>query len=182
MYFVKKSQQLYGKEFLVYNVHSLLHLANDAERYGCLDECSAFPFENYMQTLKKMVRSTKNPIVQIERRLHEEQLVGKVYANSSNVQVSTKEPNNAYLLNDNSCCEVTDIQYGNGENQFLCRIYENPEPLFTQPCDSRLIGAVTVLTRNSRMKVIPASALSTKAIRIACGHVKSVFLAILHDI
>ena len=50
-------------------MHGLTHLHEVAEKYGCLEHCSAYPFENYMQTIKKSVRSTKNPLAQIVRRL-----------------------------------------------------------------------------------------------------------------
>ena len=51
--FVKKCDELYGPESLSYNVHSLIHLGDDARKYGCLDNISAFPFENFLQGLKK---------------------------------------------------------------------------------------------------------------------------------
>ena len=185
VYFVSKSMELYGKDFLVYNVHSLLHLTKDAARFGCLDSCSAFPFENYMQQLKKMIRSTKNPIVQIERRLTERQQTHTAHHVPSSVKMSFKKPNNAYVLNDTSCCEVTAPFNQDSENigkMYLCRVYEQAQPLFMEPCDSNLIGALTVRRRNSRMKVLPISDLSTKAIQIESSNRTSIFLAILHEV
>ena len=60
VYFTEQGQVLYGNEFLVYNVHSMNHLASEAKYYGGLDTCSSFPFENYMYKLKKMSVLVKN--------------------------------------------------------------------------------------------------------------------------
>ena len=35
---------------LVYNVHSLIHLAEDARNFGLLDNFSSFPFKNDSKT------------------------------------------------------------------------------------------------------------------------------------
>ncbi|XP_057671397.1 uncharacterized protein LOC130903307 [Diorhabda carinulata] len=69
--FVTHSEKIYGLEFLVYNVHSLLHLADDVENFGPLDNSSAFPFENYLHHLKSLVQSPNKPLQQINRRLKE---------------------------------------------------------------------------------------------------------------
>lgn len=60
-YFVAKGRELYGPTFLVYNVHSMFHLASDAKSYGCLDECSAFPFENYNAEVEENGALRKEP-------------------------------------------------------------------------------------------------------------------------
>ncbi|XP_039309047.1 uncharacterized protein LOC113005317 [Solenopsis invicta] len=46
--FVSESADIYGRRFLSYNTHSLLHLANDACNFGPLDRFSCFLFENNM--------------------------------------------------------------------------------------------------------------------------------------
>ena len=96
-YFVEKASFLYGAEFIVYNVHCLIHLADEVRNFGSLDMCSGFPFENYLQKLKRLVRSGKNPLAQIVKRLHE--LDGSDFdkAPKSSV-ISLKAPNNAYCF------------------------------------------------------------------------------------
>ena len=65
VYFVSKSVEIYGNEFLVYNVHCLTHLKKEVDLYGSLNSCSAFPFENFLQLLKKMARSGNCPVIQV---------------------------------------------------------------------------------------------------------------------
>ena len=126
-FFVEQGKILYGDEFLVYNVHSMVHLADEAKEFGSLDACSSFLFENYMQKLKKLVRSGKNPIAQVAKRMSEcsgviEPIRGSI--------ISLKKPDNAFLLPDSSCCEVVD-KVGNldGDETYLCRVYERTNAL-----------------------------------------------------
>lgn len=48
--FIEHFGQLYG-EFLVYNIHGLVHLSEDVKVHGNLDLISAFPFENFLGKL-----------------------------------------------------------------------------------------------------------------------------------
>ena len=71
-YFVNHAAIHYGPTFTVYNIHSLIHIADDAELFNAtLDEISSFPFDNYMQTLKRYVRNATNPLVSIVKRVTE---------------------------------------------------------------------------------------------------------------
>lgn len=69
--FVQGAGNLYGNGFIVYNVHSLTHLAEDVKKFGPLDSFSAFPFENFLGQLKRLVRTSKLPLQQVVRRLSE---------------------------------------------------------------------------------------------------------------
>lgn len=69
--FLEEVTQIYGKQTLVYNMHSLIHLAEDAKNYGSLDNVSCFPFESFLGQIKAMVRRPHNPVAQIVRRYTE---------------------------------------------------------------------------------------------------------------
>ena len=60
MYFL-----LYGKGFVSYNVHNLVHLVNDYKLYGSLDLVSSFGFESFLGKLKNSVQSGYKPLQQV---------------------------------------------------------------------------------------------------------------------
>ena len=71
VYFVHNAAHIYGDTLAVYNVHGLIHLVDDLQFDCSLNDISAFPFENYLQRLKKLVRNGNNPVVQVSKRLLE---------------------------------------------------------------------------------------------------------------
>ncbi|OXA45634.1 hypothetical protein Fcan01_19483 [Folsomia candida] len=74
-YFVNNFGEIYGKKYCSHNLHSLLHLARDSIRHGPLDDFSAFPFENKLQQIKKLVRSPAFPLQQVHRRVVEREQI-----------------------------------------------------------------------------------------------------------
>ena len=54
------------------NFHNLIHVADDVTHMRCsLTSISAFSFENFLMTLKKLVRTPNNPLSQVANRLRE---------------------------------------------------------------------------------------------------------------
>lgn len=70
-YFVKTFITLYGKENASSNVY-LLHLHEDTIKFGTLQEFSSFPFENYLQSILKMVRKNDKVLEQIVCQISEQ--------------------------------------------------------------------------------------------------------------
>ena len=56
---------LYGKSFMSYNVHSIIHLVEDFKLFGSLDNVCCFPFESYLGLIKNYVKSGNNPLQQV---------------------------------------------------------------------------------------------------------------------
>jgi len=75
-FFVRGCSVLYGDSFVVYNVHNLIHLADDVRRFGDLNVVSAFPFENAYQIFNRLLHGLKDPVVQLLNRLAERRACG----------------------------------------------------------------------------------------------------------
>lgn len=70
-YFVKQFKVIYGAEYISHNVHGLIHVVDDCRIFGPLDLYSAFPYENYLQYLKRLVRKSHDPLAQLVNHIHE---------------------------------------------------------------------------------------------------------------
>lgn len=188
LYFVAKCSELYGEEFIVYNIHSMVHMTAEAAEFGCLDNCSGFIFENYLQQIKKMVRSGRNPITQIVNRFSELSASVITLKPFQGLHISCKPPNNAYILDTSVCCEVVDdeplsLEDGNpAKRNVLCRVYEKAEPLFSTPCDSRIIGCYCVSPRDASIISVDRERFVMQATMVEMEDKRLCFMAVLHDI
>jgi len=180
--FVSSSADLFGKNFVTYNVHGLTHLHEVAEKYGCLENCSAYPFENYMQTIKKSVRSTKNPLTQIVRRLEEAEINADVQNSlpkkGTALHISSNSPDNCYLMKGDKYCLCHEIP--NEKNQVLCEVFVQSSHFYEKPCDSRLLGIHKVMLRSSVMKLVPVERLIEKTIFVRINDNTGVVLQFQH--
>ncbi|XP_078490738.1 uncharacterized protein LOC144746976 [Ciona intestinalis] len=184
--FVADCSEIYGPEFLVYNIHSLVHLPFIAQNYSCLDNCSSFVFESFMHKLKKMVRSGKCPLTQVVNRLTEHNDLS-LNINPSCGSISSKYPNNFYVLNIGKpncvCVEVLNIFSNDSKTtrMCLCRIFDKLNSFFELPCSSRIIGVYTSKVLEFRTNVIDIGFSPTAAICLKNQN-KAVFISILHEI
>lgn len=102
-HFVQSTKLYYGPQFLTSNFHALIHIADDVSIFGNLDNCSAFPFENYLQTMKNYVRKGQIPLQQIVKRLAEDLecniSVKKICYSNAELSYSSKHFNGPLINN-----------------------------------------------------------------------------------
>lgn len=69
--FITDYKRIYGPEFLTSNVHNVEHIVDDVSRFGVLYSISAYPFENNLYSIKRLLKTGSHPLVQIVNRLTE---------------------------------------------------------------------------------------------------------------
>ncbi|KAG8238408.1 hypothetical protein J437_LFUL011595 [Ladona fulva] len=168
-YFVKKYEVLYGRESMTYNVHGLLHLADDCRVHGSLDRFSAFKFESKLYQIKRLVRNPNLPLPQIVRQLHEQSffpqrvhamqreilrenkvshrtlpfdLEGPGYSHYplNNATVSDKAPNNCVVMKSGEIVVVGIISSRNGKIYVVGKPFENTSSFYERPAPSYNTG------------------------------------------
>lgn len=190
--FVETFKKLYGDENIIYNVHNLLHINEDILMYGSLDNFSAFPFENHMQSIKKMLRKADKPLQQLYRRIVENSSVS--YEND-HIRCSTsvlkmkcskvlpmnctnayraiqfdyftltdKKPNNCCYLKDKTIVVIEHICYNEEEIPVIIgRKWLTKNSLPFYPCNSQHIN-IYVVKNLSNSKMWPITEIINKAI------------------
>jgi len=72
-HFVISYNSLYGKHFVSYNVHSLVHLPLYVRIHGALDNFGCFKYENYLQEIKYSIKGGRYPLQKLSNRILEKQ-------------------------------------------------------------------------------------------------------------
>lgn len=145
--FVQHCKNLYGEEFVIYNVHILIHLKHDVEHYGPLDNFSAFPYENFLNRLKKLVRSPTQPLQQICKRLKEINFFGKLKVSSLNSEYTCfMEHNNGPL---SSWREIRCKQFKKVilhlQNFVLCTVSHSQADAYCMLQDNNVVQVCNIL-------------------------------------
>jgi len=163
--FVSQIKRLYSADILIYNVHSLLHLANDVRLHGALDNFSAFEFESFMFKLKRLLRSNSSQLSQIVKRVSELEKFEKcvdsehgytMYANSN-------PSDNCFLTNDQDYIMIVEVLNG---NNFKCRKFSYKENVKSYPCESSSLGIHVVKDLSLELLEVNSSQFRKKCVLI----------------
>ncbi|XP_049703545.2 uncharacterized protein LOC110377675 [Helicoverpa armigera] len=73
--FVDQFKFFYGRDYATSNVHNLMHVVDEVEKFGPLLTFNAYPFENKLYTIKNMLRQGNKPLIQLAKRISEKSMV-----------------------------------------------------------------------------------------------------------
>lgn len=143
-YFVKIFPSLYGPEQVSYNVHGLVHIAEDSFNLGTLDDFSTFRFESYLGKLKKLVRAGNKPLHQAYNRIQERQkfLRGKPEVKNLelNFTLSDKQGDNACVLKSGKVLLISDIRDTNNKILIIGQTLHQSSSVYSNPIKSEILG------------------------------------------
>ncbi|XP_044744741.1 uncharacterized protein LOC123306687 [Coccinella septempunctata] len=69
--YIETYRDFYGEDFMTSNVHNLSHLIEEVRKFGELSTFSAYPFENRLFQIKRLLRNGNNPLSQVAKRIVE---------------------------------------------------------------------------------------------------------------
>ena len=70
--FFENYESIYGHKTLSYNVHGLLHLAEDCRSFGTINDFTAFKYEDKLHYVKRQVRQFSKPLHCLVYRVDEQ--------------------------------------------------------------------------------------------------------------
>lgn len=207
-YVVTNVSNIYGTEYVSYNCHGLIHLADDARMFGPLDTFSAFCFENYLGTLKKLLKKHDHPLQQLNNRLME-------YMSATTVRIqqgmqfkqeydggllihgctgpqfkvlsfptftlTVNSPDNCCMLKDGSIVLVKNFAFSPEHNSLVMvgQIFKLTTPYYSDPCMSSVVG-IKVAEHLSFPSLIVISEVSNKCVIIPLDSSKFLIMQMLH--
>ena len=199
--FVQGIPKIYGNEQLVYNVHSLIHLTDDARKFGSLNNISCFTFENYLGQLKRVVLRPQSPISQIICRYKEKIRKAKLFSADNTFTtkhkqkhnkgpllisqsycdqykkylgtfvISTNEPDNSFEVKGKISI-AKNILLDLASNTFLEQNFSRKACLFEQPLNSSELNIWVVSLLNTSFVIVPLDAVVCKMILLPHKDIK----------
>ena len=194
-YFVEQFSKLYGKENLSFNVHGLLHLVSDSRRYGSIEAFSAFPYENNLHTVKKLIRSHNRPLQQLVKRISETCLAPASIATSQEFLFDSKKQMlraKGFVLTSNPPDCVCRVDTGEviqickilKENEMTIirgRAYQSLRNFYESPCASSELGIYLCKRKNlGSLKDYPVNSVIGKCMGLTYNRHDVILIPLLH--
>lgn len=185
--FVAQFPEIYGREFVSFNVHALLHLPDFVEKFGPVDGFSCYKYENYYQMLRKWIRKPSNYFIQILRRWV--QTEGGVKLKDGNESkgnvfiISSSKKDCCVLLKDGSTFIIEEVGFEDDRIVYAGKKYVNHERVFTLPfvsIESTDLNISTVSILNEEKIKVAAEDILCKMVRIPLPNDKFYVLPLLH--
>jgi hypothetical protein len=206
--FVQQCEQLYGPEFIVYNVHSIIHIPDDVRKFGALDKISSFPFESFLGKIKKVVRKPQDILQQLSRRLSEgyfqskynneiKTIAKKMHTfgpllpailyykqycelNMKEFTLKLKDGDNCIMLKSRKLGKVVNILENEEKIYVLLQQFMTYEPFFLKPLDSTRIGIFLVSVLSEELILCHISLISNKYVLLPYRDRLYVAIPLLH--
>ena len=176
-------------------MHCLIHLAADVKKLGCVQEFSAFPFENKLGHLKKLVHKPQQPIQQILRRLDAQMLFGCAsitastpvvkyehshgplvegfvnavqykYVQTDQFLLTLSDGNNCIMTSDFVPAVVKNIVTKDNTVYLLCKRFRNLCPTFDYPVLSSALSIFCVDSELSNLIAVKLDNIMCKPVNI----------------
>lgn len=161
--FVENFTTYYAEEFLGYNIHNLLHLVDECERHGCVNDFSAYKYENAIMGIRKMKRSSYMILKQLGncsmRNVYFSRIENKPRNNNFCID-SIK--NSCFITSSNSIVKVMHVDSGASEVEVS--IFRKHTDLFTSPLPSSDLDIHVVWDLSVATTLMPVSSLMLKCV------------------
>lgn len=194
--FVDNFGDIYGYESYCYNVHSLVHVTDDVERYGVLDNFSAFGGESNLASIKRMLRSGYKPLQQIVKRIYERESVEiieekvtqkklglrKEILTLDNLRLDTSERNRWILTKDNCIFKIKGFSQVNDDIKIHgARIDKKQQKhLYDLPIQSSKLSIFLTKLHKEKDAIINLDEIFCKAYKIQVSSDEFAFFPLSH--
>lgn len=180
-YFVEKYKLIYGENNITHNVHNLLHLVEDARKFGVLDNFSSFPYENYLSTLKRYNKCSRYPLQQVVNHIYAEELhVKEILLPHSKKVYNEKENNNCCQTENGAIVIIKKTFIENNTDYCEVSVFKKRKAFFYTPCNSKTLGIYVISNLDETRKIIKKSEIACKYVKLPIIEDKFVVIPLLH--
>lgn len=204
--YINKFKFIFGHHSLSSNVHNLCHIVDDVQKFGQLNDISAYPFESALGQIKKLIRSGNKPLTQAAKRLVEINAMtsSRITEQQKYPVLINKTAKNVYnklILKESVCLntdgknkwfmtrfdEIVEFKYAQFQHDGSIQIIGLPifekENYFTYPFNSSHLSiyAVSKNVINTKTKTYTINDVKCKTMQFNTEK-ETVFLPLLHSL